>query len=564
MVRDPVRFREFCESARIFWRNNVAPPPPPDAEGRQRIILVEALSQDLRVNVRTLTVANALRRLEPARLVVLTGIDDDWATIWSLFDLETNVALAEAYGVDQVVDVHGLVAGRVRGDAEPLVVGGVDVGGPLPSSGIPPQRMDQIVDATACRMARVARMDDSPEHRAVVERITATSREFADVFDALVQQGEVVALVTSHIDYNNFGLPVEAALRGGVPVLFPQSTGGLKSYALFPENHDHDGPIRAGLTRQIGEFFEQHIWSNRELLGQASDLVLHRLKDGLGRPAWWRADGAHSQIQLRDALERAAIRTPAAEVVGLDPAKPVVAVFNHAVSDALGTNVEAFTDLGEWFERTIEYAVAHDEVQWLFVDHPVQRLYDESGFFEKLAEKHGGHPHLAFFQSLDLSKTYLVSLTDLAVTVRGSVSNEYPAFGIPALQAGWSEWSQCGFTRVAETPEDYFAQLEKLTAGLLAGEVLITPEQVERARLWAWFYRSASDLTSMVVGHWELGEEDDLLRYLDVSMSHVESDAEQAFVAVRRLWRRREPFLTRTDWLVEHDQLVENLAGVTR
>ena len=564
MVRDPVRFREFCESARIFWRNNVAPPPPPDAEGRQRIIVVEALSQDLRVNVRTLTVANALRRLEPARLVVLTGIDDDWSTIWSFFDLETNLALAEAYGADQVVDIHSLVASRVRGDAEPLVVGGVDIGGPLPSSGIPPERMDQIVDATACRMARVARMDDSPEHRTVVERIAATSREFADVFDALVQQGEVVALVTSHIDYNNFGLPVEAALRGGVPVLFPQSTGGLKSYALFPENHDHDGPIRAGLTRQIGEFFEQHIWSNHELLGQASDLVLHRLKDGLGRPAWWRADGAHSQIQLRDALERSAIRTPAAEVVGLDPAKPVVAVFNHAVSDALGTNVEAFADLGEWFERTIEFAVQHDEVQWLFVDHPVQLLYDESRFFERLAEKYGGHPHLAFFPSLDLSKTYLVSLTDLAVTVRGSVSNEYPAFGIPALQAGWSEWSQCGFTRVAETPEDYFAQLEKLTAGLLAGEVLITPEQVERARLWAWFYRSASDLTSMMVGHWELGEEDDLLRYLDVSMSHVESDAEQAFAAVRRLWRRREPFLTRTDWLVDHDQLVENLAGVTR
>ena len=38
------------------------------------------------------------------------------------------------------------------------------------------------------------------------------------------------------------------------------------------------------------------------------------------------------------------------------PAKPVVSVFNHAVSDALGTNVEAFADLGEWFEETAEIA----------------------------------------------------------------------------------------------------------------------------------------------------------------------------------------------------------------
>ncbi len=245
-MRDLVRFREFCESARVFWRDNVAPPPLPDAEGRVPIVIVEALSQDLRVSLRTLSVANAIRRIEPARLVVLTGIDDDWASIWSHFDLETNTALAEAYGADHVVDIHGLVADRVRGDAQPMVIGGVDIAGPLPHSGIPAERMDQVVDATACRMARVARMNDSPEHRTVLDRITATSREFADVFDALVQQGEVVALVTSHIDYNNFGLPVEAALRGGVPVLFPQSTGGLKSYALFPENHDQDGPVRGG------------------------------------------------------------------------------------------------------------------------------------------------------------------------------------------------------------------------------------------------------------------------------------------------------------------------------
>ncbi len=251
-------------------------------------------------------------------------------------------------------------------------------------------------------------------------------------------------------------------------------------------------------------------------------------------------------------------------MVGLDPTKPVVSVFNHAVSDALGTNLEAFVDLGAWFERTVEYAAEHDEVQWLFVDHPVQPMYDESGFFENLAQKCASHPHMAFFESLDLSKTYLVALTDLAVTVRGSVSNEYPAFGIPALQAGWSEWSECGFTRVATTEEDYFAQLAKLTTGLLRGELLITPEQVERARLWAWFYRSATDLPSMFVGHWELGDGDDLLRFLDLSMSHVESDAEPAFAAVRRLWRRREPFLTRVDWRVEHEQLVASLAGVGR
>ena len=561
-MHDPARFRQFCDGAREFWRNNVAPPPSPDATGRERIILVEAHGQDLRVNIRTLTVANALRRLEPARLVVLTGIDDDWASIWAHFDLETNTALAMAYGADQVIDIHALVAARVSGAHEPHIVGGVDVGGPLPPSGIAPERLDQTIEATAARMARVARMEDRREHQAIRERLAATGREYADVFDAIVNQAEVVALVTSHVDYIQFGLPVEAALRGGVPVLFPQSTGGLKCYALFPEHHDDGSPVRAGLTAEIGTFFEEHIWANRGLLHQTSELSLHRLKSGMGRPAWWRAEGSHSHIQLRSPEERRAIRLCAAEVVGLDPARPIISVFNHGISDALGTNREVFPDLGAWFERTVEHAAKHDEVQWLFIEHPIQDVYDGSRFFERLAERYADHPHLAFRRSLDLSKTYLVCLTDLAVTVRGSVSNEYPSFGIPALQAGWSEWSQCGFTNVADTEDEYFALLEELADGLVSGELLITPDEVERARLWAWFYRSASDLFSMVVGHWGLGDGDELLTFLDVSLSDVESDSDQAFVGVRRLWKRREPFLTRIDWAVDADRLAEELAGV--
>ena len=61
----------------------------------------------------------------------------------------------------------------------------------------------------------------------------------------------------------------------------------------------------------------------------------------------------------------------------------MISVFNHAVSDALGTNVEAFGDLGEWFERTAEYAAEHDEANWLFLDHPHQPMYDASDFFNR-------------------------------------------------------------------------------------------------------------------------------------------------------------------------------------
>lgn len=539
----------------MFWRNNTLP-------AGERIILVEAMSQDLRVTLRNLTVANALRRIEPARIVVFSGADEDWNKVWTYFELEEIKALAQAYGAELVYDVHALVDQRLAGTPSPLVVEGVDLGGDLPESGIPAETFDQIVYATACRMAKIARLDDSAEHQAILARAAARSREFARVYDAQLGAGEVVALITSHVDYNNFGLAVEAALRHDVPVLFPQSTGGLKAYALYPEKQDPKRPIRATLTEEIGAFFEEHLWANRDLVGPGRDLVLYRLKASLGRPAWWRAEGMHSQIQLRNAAERAAVRTPAGSFVGLDPARPIVSVFNHAVSDALGTNVECFTDLGAWFEETAAYAAEHDEVGWLFLDHPQQGLYDDHAFFEAVAARYADRPHMVFRPSLDLSKTYLTALTDLVLTVRGSVSNEYPAFGIPAIQAGWSEWSQCGFTAVADSVDDYFTLLDGHLAGLLAGTVLITPEQVERARLWAWFYRSASDVSSAFVQHWALGEGDELFATLDVNMRQIESDGDPAFSSVRRMWRRREPFLTRMDWRRDREALADDLAGV--
>ena len=555
-MRELTDFTPFCETASAFWKVNVLP-------AGERIILVEAMSQDLRVTLRNLTVANALRRIEPARLIVYSGADEDWNQIvWTYFNLDEIRQMAVAYGAEAVFDAHELVDKRVAGTADELVVAGVDLGGDLPDSGIPEKAFDDMVYATACRMVRVARLDDTPEHHAKREQVAARSREFARIYDALITRNEVVALVSSHVDYNNFGLAVEAAIRNDVPVLFPQSTGGLKAYALFPEQVLAGEPIRAGLTNEIGTFFENHIWANREILQRSRELTMWRAKATLGRPAWWRAGKSYSSVDLRGADDRSVVRTYAARRIEVDASKPVLTVFNHAVSDALGTNVEAFGDLGEWFERTAEYAAEHDEANWLFLDHPHQPMYDASDFFNRCGARFEEHGHMRFMRSLDLSKNFLTALTDLVLTVRGSVSNEYPALGIPALQSGWSEWSKCGFTEVAETPEEYFRMLEEHIEGLIAGKVLITPEQVERARLWAWFYRSGSDVSSGLVQQWQVGEGDELFDLLHTNMLQTEVDAEPAFTAVRRMWRRRDPFLTRIDWRADSEAIADQLAPV--
>lgn len=550
------KLRPFCQTARNFWQHHARRDP-------RRVILVEAMSQDLRVTLRNLSVANALSRLEPADVVVYSGADAGWSqVVWSYFDLDAITRLCEAYGATDVVDVHALVDARVAGATDPVLVHGLDLAGPWPDSRIDPQRLAHVVQATTARMAQVPRTDDTDHVRSWREVVAPRAHEFARVYDAMLDHLDVVALVSSHVDYDSFGLAVEAALRHDVPVLFPQSTGGLKVYGLWPEQQ-RDEAVRAGLTTTLGAFFEDHVWRHHELLRPASELTTHRSKQVLGRPSWWRPGRAHSAVDMGGPDDRAVLRRAACSELGLDPDRPVVAVFNHAVSDALGTNVEAYPDLATWFEQTLDHAVERDDVGWLFLDHPSQALYDSTEFFATIARRHQGRSHLAFARSMDLSKNTLVAVADTVLTVRGSVSNEYPALGIPAIQTGWSEWSDCGFTTVVTTPEAYVSELDAHLETLHAGRPPMSEEQVERARLWTWFYRAGADVTSPLVPPWQMGQDDAMLDALAVTMLHVEADADPLFTSVHRLWTRRDPALTRADLTLSSEALADSL-GWTR
>jgi hypothetical protein len=553
-LTDSSEFPLFCTAAFEFWQRNLLP-------GGERVILVEAMSQDIRVTLRNLTVANALRRFIPAKLVVFLGADDDWNEIlWTFFDSEALSAISRAYGAIDVIDIHDIVDSRIDNDElGDLHVAGKDLA--VAGSGIEPAVLEEIVRATVCRVLKIPRVTDEIRASAKYAQVRQRSAGFSNIYDALFAGLDPIALVTSHVDYNHWGLAVETATRFNVPTVHVQSTGTFKAYALFPETRRGAPTFRAELTHQIAEFFEQYVWSNRDRLRSSAELTTWRLKGNWGKPSWWRG-GAISAIELQTPQDRLSVRKHALARFDFDPDKPVIAVYNHAISDAPRTNVELFDDLGGWCEATADYATRRDDVNWLFIDHPNQGLYDSTGFFDNLKEKHAGSP-LVFVPSLELSKNVMWSLVDLGVTVRGSISNELPAFGIAAIQAGWSEWSNCGFTTVAKDADDYWARLDESIESLLDGRPLLTEDQIERARLWAWFYRSGADVSTQLVQHWEMGRAEHLLRAVRVAMQHVEADADPAFTAIRRMWARKDPFLTRIDMTSSPAEFTLALGGVS-
>ena len=284
-------FDRFRAVASVYWSNNIRPAGPGAGT-----IVVEVLHQDLRVALRTLTVANALRRVFPARLIVLTGSDSDWHdALWTRFDTGLVRELAEAYRADDVLDVHELVDAQLATDgAVRFGAAGRDVPA---STGRPPIDAAELAAnryATACRLLQVPRLTEAHRASEKYRRIVARTDAFGAVYDRLFAAFTPDALVTSHLDYNQWGLAVSAARRHATPILHVQTTGSLKSYAVYPEDFDTAPSPRAALTGRIGEYFEKTLWPLRRSLRPGAELVSWRAKGNLGRPSWWRGGATAS------------------------------------------------------------------------------------------------------------------------------------------------------------------------------------------------------------------------------------------------------------------------------
>ena len=166
-------------------------------------------------------------------------------------------------------------------------------------------------------------------------------------------------------------------------------------------------------------------------------------------------------------------------------------LFSHVLWDAnMFFGRDLFTDQEEWFVETVRAACANDRVNWLVKLHPanVWKLRRD-GVSGELGEhvairEHVGElpPHVKLLEpETDISTWSLFDVTDVGVTIRGSVGFELPCLGKPALTAGTGFYSGRGFTVDSDTREDYLARIGRI-------EEIPPPdaEQVELARKHAY------------------------------------------------------------------------------
>ncbi|WP_344171221.1 hypothetical protein [Pilimelia columellifera] len=544
-------YQRFLADAGAFWRSETRPTDP------GACVLADARHHDLRVLLRTLTVANALRRLTPARLVVLANPAPCWPLAWGVpYDLDAVMELAAAFAADEVIDVDAFAERRLAELATARATPTVD-------------ELAPDVDAAYRRITGAPSVTEAARRNQDYRRLHARIRVLSRFYAELIAERAPVALVTSEVDYDEWGAAVLEARRAGVPVIQPLAGGALRAYALFPEQ-DHGAPtFGAALTPLIGEFFGAQVWPRREHWRRGVRRVLARDRAGRGRPTDART-GPNAAVEIENPTQRRQVRQHVARRLGFDPNRPVAVVFRHRAQDPVDARAAAFPDGDAWLDATVAVARSAREINWLFLDAPdpappaapptTARPEDR---FAATARECAGHTHLAFRPAAAFSRNALLSLADLGVTLHDPVAVEFVAYGLPVVQAGWSPWSDCGLGPVVTDPDQHRRALVAAVAELAADRPPMTGEQIERARLWLWLDRAGADVAGPLVPTWAAWPAEHLLRPLGAYLRHVDPDGDPVFAAVERLWRTRAPLLTRADVAVEVDRSPRSDAAPT-
>jgi hypothetical protein len=198
-----------------LWRSVIG------GAGADEYVVADASHPDPRVVVRTLTIANAIRRLVPSRLVVLAG-----AT--------TSIGLARSYGADEIIDPDELSERRFGDEA-------------------------------------VGAGDDLD---AVVLVGSAGSEVYAD----LLAPPRAVAYVAA-ADGHFRATAAVTAWQAGVPVLLVKGGAAVAAYALWPGGA---GPMHVALSRAVGDFFSSRVVAHRDALRPAAELATWRIRERIG------------------------------------------------------------------------------------------------------------------------------------------------------------------------------------------------------------------------------------------------------------------------------------------
>ena len=389
-------------------------------------------------------------QLAGCRVVALTHTLDRWGEPYF-----------RAFGIDEFVHPDDFLDGRADREVERAAA--VALSGDV---GIQSLRRvmfhgahvgEQTLSTISRRFERGRISLSDPQVRATLEEVLRESMRSVITGERLLDRIDPDVVLFNEKNYAGFGSIYDLALERGANVIQFVIAGIHWRDALvfkrFTEETRRVHPT--SLSRESWARVRQLEWTEERE---------RELQDEFGL----RYGGGEMHP---DAGLQAGKRIKSAEEVraelDLDPSKKTVVVFSHVLWDAnMFFGEDLFEDQETWLVETVRAACANDAVNWVVKLHPAnmyktdaRELNDEIAIREAIGAL---PPHVKLLRpETDINTYSLFAVTDLGVTIRGTIGMELPCFGIPVVTAGTGRYSGLGFTVDSETASEYISRLAR-------------------------------------------------------------------------------------------------------
>jgi len=161
-----------------------------------------------------------------------------------------------------------------------------------------------------------------------------------------------------------------------------------------------------------------------------------------------------------------------------------VTILASDLSDGVFDNTwSLFKDRLSWIRETLLEVKNIKNVNWLLKPHPNDKIHKVvTDIMSEYIKICSNYKHILPFPD-NLSLASIPNFAHCVITMGGSASYEYSAFGIPALHSCESCCSGRGFTIDPESKEKYFDLLRKIEK---IGK--LNKEQIDKAKIYIFIY----------------------------------------------------------------------------
>jgi hypothetical protein len=181
----------------------------------------------------------------------------------------------------------------------------------------------------------------------------------------------------------------------------------------------------------------------------------------------------------------------------LDPQKPILSLYTNILWDtAVYQRDRAFDGMFDWLEYTIDEVAAMPSLQLVIRVHPAEvrlRQKTRERVADRLAARYPSLPAniVVVPTDSDISSYALTELSTAVAVYTSTIGLEATLRGVPVLVAGETHYRDKGFTRDAETRQQYTQLLSDIASWNPTSESQpdrLAPEQVALARRYAYLF----------------------------------------------------------------------------